>query len=150
MSVQFAHLAKSTMNTIFLLKWYVFADIRVDYINNIMRSNADLNNLTLEKKIHLFDHQMLERNIEFYMQSLGKEKDLFICVIFSSSAHCIRFVCCNLLLSDIISQIGPAYPIVHDHYIHVYVVYVHVTIINKYLPNPCLFKIKMQFPSQPY
>ena len=37
---------------------------------------------------------------------------MFIFVNFTSSAHCIRFVCCNLLLSNSISQIGPAYSIV--------------------------------------
>ena len=30
---------------------YVFADIRVDYINNIKRNNADLNHLRLEQQL---------------------------------------------------------------------------------------------------
>ena len=64
----------------FLLKCNVFADIRVNYISNIMRNNADFMNL-------IFDHQMLERNTKFYMQRL--------CLL-SSSAHCIRFVYCKV------------------------------------------------------
>ena len=72
---------------------------------------------------------MLERNITFYMQSLGKEKYLFIFVILPSSTHCIRFVCFNL--SDIISQIGPENPVVHDHDINVYVLYVYACHYNE-------------------
>ena len=49
-----------------LSKCNVFSDIRVDYINNIMRNNADF---------------MLERNTEFFVKGVVKEKDLFISVM---------------------------------------------------------------------
>ena len=64
-----------------------------------------------------------------------------ILVILSSSAHCICFVCCNFLLSDIISQIGPIYPIGHVHDIYVYVLYIYknFTIINIYLLLSALY-----------
>ena len=51
----------------FLLKCDVFSDIRVDYINNIMRNNADFINFNLEQKNYFFDHQILERNTEFFV-----------------------------------------------------------------------------------
>ena len=38
----------------FLLKCDVFPDIRVDYINNSMRNNADFINFNLEQKKLLF------------------------------------------------------------------------------------------------
>ena len=51
----------------FLLKCDVFSDIRVDYINNIVRNNADFINFNLEQKIYFFDHQMLEKNTEIFV-----------------------------------------------------------------------------------
>ena len=49
------------------------AEIRVNYINNIIRNNADFIYLTLQHKKNINNHQMSERNIEFYMQSLKRE-----------------------------------------------------------------------------
>ena len=45
----------------------IFTDTKAKYINNIMHTNADFINLNLEQKI----------------------------LIFASSAHYVRFICCN-------------------------------------------------------
>ena len=69
MSVQFAHL--------FLLKCDVFSDIRVDYINNIMRNNADFINFNLEQKF------------TFLLTKYWRETLNFLCKAWSKSKTCL-------------------------------------------------------------
>ena len=81
----------------FLLKCDVFADIRVDYINKIMRNNADFINLTLEQKFTFLITKCWKETLNFICKAWTKRKTCLYVVILSSSAHCIRFFCCNLL-----------------------------------------------------
>ena len=89
-----------------------FSDIRVDYINNIMRNNVDFINFNLEQK-----------------------RPVYICNVCLLGTLYTFIFCYIRVYSDIVGQIGPVYYTVNDHDMYVYVVfvYMHVTMINKYL-----------------
>ena len=61
----------------FLLKCDVFSDIRVDYINNIMRNNADFINFNLEQKF------------TFLITKYWREALNFLCKAWSKKTTCL-------------------------------------------------------------
>ena len=61
----------------FLLKCDVFSDIRVDYINNIMRNNADFINFNLEQKF------------TFLITKYWRETLIFLCKAWSKRKTCL-------------------------------------------------------------
>ena len=58
----------------FLLKCDIFADIRVDYINNIMRNNADFINLTSEQKFTFLITKCWRETLNFICKAWAKRK----------------------------------------------------------------------------
>ena len=58
----------------FLLKCNVFADISVDYINNIMRNNAGFINLTLEQKCTFLITKCWRETLHFICKAWAKRK----------------------------------------------------------------------------
>ena len=58
----------------FLLKCNIFAAVRVDYINNIMRKNADFINLTLEQKIAFLIITCWKETLNFKCKAWAKRK----------------------------------------------------------------------------
>ena len=53
---------------------YVFADIRVDYINNIKRNNADLNHLHLEQQLTFLITKCWRETLTFVCKAWSKRK----------------------------------------------------------------------------
>ena len=96
-----------------------------------MRNNADFINLALKEQKNTFlITKCWGGGLIFVCKAWST---MFIFVNFTSSAHCIRFVCCNLVLSNIIRQIGPAYSFVNGHDKYVYIVYVYACHYNTYI-----------------
>ena len=58
----------------FLLKCDVFSDIRVDYINNIMRNNADFINFNLEQKCTFLITKYWRETLNFLCKACSKRK----------------------------------------------------------------------------
>ena len=58
----------------FLLKCDVFSDIRVDYINNIMRNNADFINFNLEQKFTFLITKYWRETLDFLCKAWSKRK----------------------------------------------------------------------------
>ena len=61
----------------FLLKCDVFSDIRVDYINNIMRNNADFINFNLEQKFTFLITKYWRETLIFLCKAWSKRKTCF-------------------------------------------------------------------------
>ena len=57
-----------------MLKCDVFSDIRVDYINNIMRNNADFINFNLEQKFTFLITKYWRETLNFLCKAWSKRK----------------------------------------------------------------------------
>ena len=80
MFVQFANLAKSKI--IFWFACNIFADVRFEYINNIMRNRANFINYNLEEKCTLLMSNFWKETRNLYIKRDHRERKVYVLAIY--------------------------------------------------------------------